>query len=397
MIISVSQYGNLIKGILDSEPILCRLSVKGEVAECKRSGDAIWFTIKDEFCRMSCFSFTYKDILQTGETVVVTGSPSYYVKSGNLSFYAQEVKPENKRGDMLARLLELKNKLEKEGVFSNNRQVDRYAKKIGVVTSTTGAAVRDIIDVAKRRNPMVSIAVFPSKVQGEGSADSVRMGVEYFSHSDVDTVIVARGGGSKEDLTAFNDEKLVRSVYECSKPVISAVGHEIDFTLCDFAADLRAPTPSAAAELATADIAEVKESLVYLTQRAGTLAGSMLAEVSEDIRYELKYAGEIFKGKLSGAEANLRTLGHRAFSAVNVKQDGVEKRLDGLMSLAEATSPMKLLRRGMAALSVNGRDLNENELSVGLEFDARMHEKRFTARVIGITEEKNGTEKEERS
>lgn len=387
MIISVSQYGNLIKGIIDSEPIVSRLSVRGEVAEFRRSGESAWFTIKDEFSRMSCFCFTLTGELPVGETVVVTGNPSYYPKSGNLSFYAASVTRENKRGDLLIRLNELKNRLEKEGVFENRRQVNRYAPEIGVVTSATGAAVRDIIEVAVRRNPGVSITVFPSKVQGEGAAESLKSGVEFFSASDVDTVIVARGGGSKEDLTAFNDEALVRAVFACKKPVISAVGHEIDYTLCDFAADLRAPTPSAAAELATVDMALVKDELQDLILRAQTVVRNLIPDAEAEISSSARYAGEVFRRRLSETEAKLDSLKNRAVSAVNAAYSDEGKKLGSLCALSEAVSPMKLLRKGFAALSVNGETLTEDKLAVGTIFDARMRDAAFTAKITEVIRE----------
>lgn len=382
MIITVSQYGNLLKGIIESEPIVARLTVRGEIAEFKRSSDICWFTVKDEFSRMGCFAYNVKENLQVGEVIVITGTPSYYQKSGNLSFYVSEIKRENRQGDNLLKLLKLKEKLEAEGLFAKKREVDRFAAKIGVVTSPTGAAVRDIINVAGRRNPGVSIVVFPCKVQGEGASEAIAEGVRYFSQSDVETVIVARGGGGKEDLNAFNDEALVRAIYCCEKPVISAVGHEIDYTLCDFAADLRAPTPSAAAELATVDMGEALSYISSLTERAKNAVKNRLEDYEFKLNSLLKSCRGLNEQRLFEARARLSLLSERAKTVLLTDLKDSEAELNRLTHLAEAYSPMKLLRKGMAALSVGGEDATEELLQEGVVVSGRMRNLSFDAKVI---------------
>ncbi len=265
---SVSQVNRYIKNLFIQDYALNRISVEGEVSNCKyHSSGHIYFTLKDQTSSLACVMFASQrnglDFqLQEGQSVVVQGGISVYERDGRYQLYARKITQ-----DGIGRLYEeyekLKKRLLAEGLFDAHRKkkIPAYAMKIGVVTAETGAVIRDICNVSYRRNPYVQIVLYPAKVQGEDAAQTVIRGIHYFEHSDVDTIIIGRGGGSIEDLWTFNEESLARVIADCSKPIISAVGHETDTTIADYVADLRAPTPSAAAELAVYDYSDLQDSL----------------------------------------------------------------------------------------------------------------------------------------
>lgn len=256
-ICSVSQVNQYIKNMFVRDYALSRIKIKGEVSNCKyHSSGHIYFTLKDAVSQISCVMFasyarSLAFRLEEGQSVIVQGSVSVYERDGKYQMYAQGITQEGS-GKLYEEYERRKKRLLEEGLFDESRKkkIPLYAKKIGVVTAATGAVIQDICQVSHRRNPYVQILLYPAKVQGEGAAQTVIEGIHYFASSDVDTIIIGRGGGSIEELWAFNEEALVRAVADCSKPIISAVGHETDTTLTDYAADMRAPTPSAAAELA---------------------------------------------------------------------------------------------------------------------------------------------------
>lgn len=269
---SVSQVNMYIKHMFDREYALNNISVMGEVSNCKyHSSGHIYFTIKDSLSQLSCVMFSSMRIgldfyMKAGQEVIVQGSLRVYERDGKYQLYAKKITRYG-GGRLYEEYEKMKKRLLEEGLFDANRKrkIPVYAKSIGVVTAPEGAVIHDICNVAKRRNPYVQIYLYPAKVQGEGAEDTVIAGIKYFEKTDVDTVIIGRGGGSIEELWAFNSEKLARVIAKCTKPVISAVGHETDVTISDFVADLRAPTPSAAAELAVYSYADVK---AYLRQAA---------------------------------------------------------------------------------------------------------------------------------
>ena len=253
----MSQINLYIKNMFLRDYALQRLCVKGEVSNCKyHSSGHIYFTIKDKASQLSCVMFsTYRKNLgfrlQEGQSVIVQGNISVYERDGKYQMYAVGITQEG-AGQLYEEYEKLKKRLLAEGLFddSRKRQIPKYAKKIGVVTAQTGAVIQDICNVSHRRNPYIQILLYPARVQGEGAHRTIIRGLQYFDTTDVDTVIIGRGGGSMEDLWEFNQEALAYAIAKTHKPVISAVGHETDTTIADFAADLRAPTPSAAAELA---------------------------------------------------------------------------------------------------------------------------------------------------
>jgi len=257
---SVSQINTYVKNMFAGNSLLNHIYVKGEISNCKyHTSGHVYFTLKDGMAQISCVLFAGRRAgisfkMEDGQSVIVFGSVSVYERDGKYQLYADDV-----RLDGVGRLYEefeyLKKKLGAEGLFlpEYKKEIPAYAKRVGIVTAATGAALQDIMQITRRRNPYVQLILYPAKVQGEGAADTVVRGIRALD-GKVDTIIVGRGGGSIEDLWAFNEEKVARAIFACRTPVISAVGHETDTTIADFVSDLRAPTPSAAAELAVYDV-----------------------------------------------------------------------------------------------------------------------------------------------
>lgn len=276
---SVSQINMYIKNMFLRDYMLSDISVKGEVSNCKyHSSGHIYFTIKDRTSQLSCVMFASmrKNLefkLEEGQSIVVRGNINVYERDGKYQLYARDITKEG-AGRLYEEYERLKKRLLEEGLFdeSKKKKIPAYAKKIGVVTAKTGAVIQDICNVSHRRNPYVQIILYPAKVQGTKAADTIIKGIRYFENTDVDTIIIGRGGGSIEDLWEFNDERLARVIAGCKKPIISAVGHETDTTIADYVADLRAPTPSAAAELA---VYSYRETVIALREAGHSLRWQM--------------------------------------------------------------------------------------------------------------------------
>lgn len=267
-IYSVGQVNTYIKNMFSQDFMLNRISIKGEVSNCKyHTSGHIYFSLKDETGTLSCVMFAGQRkglgfSMKNGDKVVAEGSVSVYERDGKYQLYARSITLEG-AGLLYERYLALKKELEEMGMFSAEykQPIPAYVKRVGIVTAPTGAAIQDIRNIAARRNPYVQLILYPALVQGEGAKESIVKGIETLDTCGVDVIIVGRGGGSIEDLWAFNEEEVARAIFHCQTPIISAVGHETDTTIADFVADLRAPTPSAAAELAVVDIRQVLENL----------------------------------------------------------------------------------------------------------------------------------------
>ncbi|MBF1276216.1 MAG: exodeoxyribonuclease VII large subunit [Parvimonas micra] len=295
----VKEVSKYISNVLRRDSFLSNISVEGEVSNFKKSGGHSYFSIKDDEAMLKCVVFKTIPIAQSlnltdGQKVVVTGTVMTYEKGSYYQILCKNVE-EVGRGNLYEQFLALKEKLSKEGLFNSElkKPIPKFPKNIGVVTAKNGAAIRDILNTLRRRYRIANIYFYPAKVQGIGASDEIALGVKYLDSLDfIDTIIVGRGGGSFEDLNAFNDENLVRTIFNCKKPVISAVGHEIDTMLTDYVADKRAATPTAGAELSSVSMDEIKE---FLNQAEKKLNKNILEEISaekvqlEHFKKELEY------------------------------------------------------------------------------------------------------------
>ena len=273
-IFSVGQINRYVKNMFTQDFILQKIYAKGEVSNCKyHTSGHIYFSLKDETGVLSCVMFAghrrgLAFRMKDGDRVVVGGAVDVYERDGRYQLYAKEISLEG-AGALYERFLALKTELEEMGMFAQEykQPIPAFIHRLGVVTAPTGAAVQDIRNISLSRDPYLQIILYPALVQGEGAADSIVRGIHMLDQAEVDVIIVGRGGGSIEDLWAFNEEKVARAIFECRTPIISAVGHETDFTIADVVADLRAPTPSAAAELAVADFRQILQNIAGLRDR----------------------------------------------------------------------------------------------------------------------------------
>ena len=296
---SVGQINTYIRNMFTQDFVLNRVSVRGEISNLKyHTSGHIYFTLKDASAAIACVMFAgarggLAFRMSNGQQVIVDGAVNVYERDGKYQLYATKIRQDG-AGELYEKFLELKEELEEMGMFAPEykQPIPKFVRRLGVVTAPTGAAIRDIINLATRRNPGIRIILYPAKVQGEGAAESVAAGLAALDALGVDVIIVGRGGGSIEDLWAFNEETVARAIFSCHTPVISAVGHETDTTIADFVADLRAPTPSAAAELAVADVTawlqaldEDALQLQRIMQRMIKDARSRLRECELRMRY----------------------------------------------------------------------------------------------------------------
>ena len=367
--ISVSQYNKYIKQIFDAEELLHNIKIVGEVFGISNSRNVIYFSLKDQDSAISCVCFYAPlfDDIKEGDKVIVTGSPNYYMKSGKLSFNVSKLEKEG-QGDLFKKFMELKNKLESEGLFAleHKKPMPADIKRIGVITSKEGAVIHDIINVATRRNPSVDILYFPVKVQGNGAENEIASAIEKLaSYDKIDVIVVARGGGSLEDLWAYNTEIVARATYHCEKPIVSAVGHETDFTIIDFVSDLRAPTPSAAAELLTKDTTSQKEKLKHL----------------------FKNFWFACSGYSNGLERELFSLKKEANTAVTAYLQAKEYELGLLENSLSKLDPLAVLKRGYAKLEQNGKMIDKTgDIDIQSNLDIFLQDGKVVAKPIEIVE-----------
>ena len=290
--LDVSEANSYIKRILINDPILCNLKIKGEISNFKvHSSGNVYLSLKDQNSKINCVIFRNdydRNLnLENGTKVIASGYISVYERDGSYQLYIKHIEIAG-IGNLYIEFNKLKEKLQKEGLFDYKykKPIPKIPKSIGVVTSPTGAVIRDIINVTKRRYPKVHIKLYPVKVQGEGAKDEICEGIRFFNEiHKVDTIIIGRGGGSIEDLWAFNEEEVARCVFESKIPIISAVGHEIDFTICDFVSDMRAPTPSAAAEIATPDVDDLYFKLENIKSRMNKSLTNIVNYDEQKLKY----------------------------------------------------------------------------------------------------------------
>lgn len=356
---SVGQVNNYIKNMFAQDFMLRRISVKGEVSNCKyHTSGHIYFTLKDESGTMNAIMFAGNRSglsfrMKEGDKIVVTGSIEVYERDGKYQIYAKTIELDGE-GDLFLRFEKMKQQLEEMGMFAEEykQQIPQYARRIGIVTAPTGAAIQDIRNIAYRRNPYIQLILYPALVQGEGAAQSIVNGIHALEALDVDVIIVGRGGGSIEDLWAFNEEFVARAIFECSVPIISAVGHQTDVTISDYVADLRAPTPSAAAELAVYDYRMVYQGLIEYRRRMEKIIQKNLLFSRERIRhYQTRL--NICSPKTRMNE-NKKRLADYEYELQNLMLNHLKEKRHRLQLLAgklEIYSPAKKLSQGYAFVS----------------------------------------------
>lgn len=356
---SVGQVNTYIKNMFAQDFMLKRISVKGEVSNCKyHSSGHIYFTLKDGAGAISAVMFAGNRrgltfAMKEGDKVVVTGSIEVYERDGKYQLYAREIELAG-AGNLYLKFEALKRELEEMGMFdaSYKKPIPKYAKRVGIVTAPTGAAIQDIRNIASRRNPYVQLILYPALVQGEGAAASVVNGIRALDALGVDVMIVGRGGGSIEDLWAFNEEIVARAIFACETPVISAVGHETDTTIADYAADLRAPTPSAAAELAVFDHALVKEQIAGRRNQFGRLLRNQIGAARMRLSHIQTKIG--YLSPMNKLRENRRYAAELQDRMTMQMQQLVEQRKHRLALLAgalEGLSPIKKLSMGYSYVS----------------------------------------------
>lgn len=369
-VLSVSQLNRYVKSIIEQDANLQTVFVRGEISNFTdhyRTGH-YYMTIKDEFSAIKAVMFKsansrLKFKPENSMSVIVKGRVAVFERDGQYQLYIDDMQPDG-TGALSLAFEQLKKKLAAEGLFDESRKksIPCFPERVGVVTSSTGAAVRDIINVITRRYPLAEIVICPVAVQGEFAAPQISQAIRLFSEMKAaDVLIVGRGGGSVEDLWAFNEEIVARAVSDCDIPVISAVGHETDFTICDFAADLRAPTPSAAAELAVPDMRELYENIFSLKNRLDSAAEARLKNAS--VRLELN------RNRLKALSPekyteNLIMRFDKASMALDAAADKIlaakKAELSSLCGKLDALSPLNILSRGYSMTSANGKIISDS-------------------------------------
>lgn len=386
--ISVSKLSTYIKQIFEAEELLFNIRVYGEISGFQIRMGIAYFTLKDENASLSCVCFNAEEIsgFKNGDLVVATGTPRYYVKGGKLNFQVSSVELAG-QGILYQKFIELKNRLEEKGYFlpELKKPLPSQINRVGVVTSPEGAVVQDIINVIRRRNKSIDIIVFPTKVQGAGAEIEIAKGISFFDNYDVDVIIVARGGGSMEDLQPFNTEVVADAIFRCNKPLVSAVGHETDFTICDFCADVRASTPSVAAELVSLNVSELKQRLIINKER---LSQGIYKYIDSKTEVFNEYKAEIIDAYDWFLDDNIKLLlqnkdkfGFNSLYYLN----SIENKLTLLNSGLVKLNPSEILKLGYACV----KNVNTiNDLRVGDSVETILVDGRFTSVVKSINGEK---------
>lgn len=390
--VTVTDLNKYIKEKFDNDEALVNIMVKGEISNYKNHYTGhLYFTLKDENSIIKCVMFkNYADRLKftpkDGTQVIVFGSVTVFEKGGNYQIYVKAMK-EDGIGDLYTKYEELKERLEKTGMFdiAHKKKIPMLPKIIGVLTSQTGSVIRDIINVSTRRNPDVYIRLLPVPVQGEGACNKIADSIKIMNEKNLaDVIIVARGGGSLEDLWPFNEEVVAHAIYESKIPVISAVGHETDFTIADFVADLRAPTPSAAAELAVPDISDMKYKITTYQQRLKT---SLKKKVElTRLRYDKAISSRPFKEPTRNindnymkVDAYIKRLENKMKLIYKEKESSYAKTVSRLDTL----SPLKTLARGYCLAENNGKIVkNATDVKNGDELELKFQDGSRNAKVV---------------
>ena len=381
-IYTVAKVNSYIKAMFSQDFLLTDVSVKGEISNLKyHSSGHIYFTLKDDKSAISCVMFAgmrsgLNFRLYDGLSVVVRGNVDVYERDGKYQIYAKSIK-EDGAGELYERFLKLKEELSESGMFAPEykKTLPRYVKRLGVVTAKTGAAIQDIINIATRRNPYIEIILYPALVQGENAAESIVKGIKALEKYGVDVMIVGRGGGSIEDLWAFNERIVAEAVFDSSIPIISAVGHETDTTIIDFVSDLRAPTPSAAAELAVVDVIALIEELFEYKNKLGDSIYRRINESKNQLKLiesELKRKSP--ESRLRESRMRLINLEEHLGLRMNAKISQNRNRLLLYTERLKGLSPLDKLNQGYSYAESDGNTVNSIE-KIHVNDDINIHVK----------------------
>lgn len=367
--LDISEVNSYVKRILTNDPILYNLRVKGEISNFKvHSSGNVYLSLKDEKSKINCIIFRSnfdKSLkLDDGVKIIASGYISVYERDGAYQFYINEVEIEGV-GNLYIEFNKLKEKLKKEGLFDSRykKEIPKMPKSIGVVTSPTGAVIRDIINVVKRRFPKIDVKLYPVNVQGEKSAQDICDGIEFFNHMEnVDTIIVGRGGGSLEELWSFNEEIVAREIFKSKIPIISAVGHETDFTICDFVSDMRAPTPSAAAEIATPDLSDIYFKLDNIKNRMNRSLNNQIILDNEKLNNTFDKINNYMKSYII-RDKNIQL--DQIYDKINFRlEQNIESSKEKLSqkgAILHNLSPLATLSRGYSIVEKDGEVINSIE------------------------------------
>ena len=392
-IYSVSQMNTYIKNMFVNDYLLKAVQVKGEVSNCKyHSSGHIYFTLKDMDSSIHCvmfkgsrkgLSFQMKD----GQGIIITGSISVYERDGRYQIYATDIKQDG-QGLLYEEYERLKQKLYEEGLFDfeHKKEIPKFAKKVGIVTALTGAAIEDIKNIAKRRNPCVQLILYPAKVQGEGAAKTIVEGIQTLDKMGLDTIIIGRGGGSIEDLWAFNEECVARAIYHAETPIISGTGHEIDNTIADYVADSRAPTPSAACEIAVYDMVNFEKQLQLMSQRLdGVIINRIKAYQNRFLILQMQLKNVSPMERLSNQKIYLDELSERLRRAMAEQMQEKKYRFEILWERLNGLSPLAKLKGGYGYIEYQGKPLQSaKRLKKEDEVKITIHDGKISAKIIDV-------------
>ena len=399
---SVGQVNSYIQNMFAQDFMMNHIAVSGEISSCKyHSSGHIYFTLKDETGVLKAVMFRSNAAkgmsfhMDVGDRVVVLGEIRIYERDGQYQLYAQQVTRDGV-GMLYQKFMERKKELEEMGMYAQEykRDIPHYAFRIGVVTAPTGAAIRDIQNISHRRNPYVQLLLYPALVQGEGAAASIVQGIYAMEEKNVDVIIVGRGGGSMEDLWAFNEEIVARAIFECPIPIISAVGHETDYTIADYVADLRAPTPSAAAELAVFDYRQVQERLDMSAQTLLYRMNQQMELARGKVREYLLHLKALHpKNQLMQKQQYLTDLEESLERGIQEILQKKRHQLEMYAARLDGCSPLKKLQGSYAFMSKSdGKPIRSvDDVQVDEQIEAQLLDGKITARVCGT--EKNGVVK----
>lgn len=383
--ITVTQLSTYIKQIFEAEEMLSFIKVIGEVSGLTIAKGIAYFTLKDENAQLSCVCFSPNNFdFKNGDKIYATGSPRYYVKGGKLNFNVSKIEQVG-LGELYQRFLELKEKLQLQGYFDEDRKklIPKQINRIGVVTSAEGAVIQDIINVRNRRNPKIDIVLYPTKVQGIGAEFEIAEGIDFFDNYNVDVVIVGRGGGSLEDLMPFNTEVIANAIYKSKKPIVSAVGHETDFTICDFVADLRAPTPSAASEILCEDISNRKQNALMFINRIQRAISVIKNKKSQQAKMILGNLISVLNNDLMIKSQDGKTKIYKLDKAIDKNIEQYTYNYNMLSSKLEKLNPEMILKMGYAALKKENSYISSiNNIAVGDNIDIVLRDGVLSASVL---------------